>query len=117
MKLTGDLRKKVEATENRDEAKRAIADAGMELNDDELDAVAGGNCGGFIGRNGGNGISGYNANATFSAGQTVQIVEGSYKGCTGVVTGTVRNYYEVNYSVRLPDGKVIPFTANKLKAL
>ena len=43
MKLTGDLRKKVEATENRDEAKRAIADAGMELNDDELDAVAGGN--------------------------------------------------------------------------
>lgn len=42
MKLTGDLKKKVEAAESRDEAKRTIADAGMLLTDDELEKVAGG---------------------------------------------------------------------------
>ena len=41
MKLTGDLKKKVEATESRDEAKRTIEDAGMLLTDDELDQVSG----------------------------------------------------------------------------
>ena len=42
MKLTGDLKKKVEAAESRDEAKKAIDAAGMLLSDDELDAVSGG---------------------------------------------------------------------------
>ncbi len=42
MKLTGNLKKKVEAAESRDEAKRAIESAGMLLTDDELDAVNGG---------------------------------------------------------------------------
>ncbi len=45
MKLTGELKKKVDAAESRDEAKRAIADAGMELTDDELEQVAGGGSG------------------------------------------------------------------------
>ncbi len=42
MKLTGDLKKKVEAAESRDEAKKTIADAGMLLTDEELEAVSGG---------------------------------------------------------------------------
>lgn len=42
MKLTGDLKKKVEAAESRDEAKKTIEDAGMLLTDAELDAVSGG---------------------------------------------------------------------------
>ena len=42
MKLTGELKKKVEAAESRDEAKKAIEMAGMLLSDDELDAVNGG---------------------------------------------------------------------------
>ena len=45
MKLTGDLKKKVDAAESRDEAKRTIEDAGMLLTDDELERVAGGYCG------------------------------------------------------------------------
>ena len=43
MKLTGELKKQVEKAETREEAKKAIADAGMLLNDDELDQVSGGN--------------------------------------------------------------------------
>ena len=42
MKLTGNLKKQVEATATKDEARETIADAGMLLNDDELDQVAGG---------------------------------------------------------------------------
>ena len=42
MKLTGDLKKRVEKAETREAARETIADAGMLLNDDELDMVAGG---------------------------------------------------------------------------
>ena len=45
MKLTGDLKKRVEKAETREAARETIADAGMLLNDDELDQVAGG---GFV---------------------------------------------------------------------
>lgn len=44
MKRTGNLKKKVEESANREEKKTAIADAGMELTVDELDKVAGGFC-------------------------------------------------------------------------
>ena len=42
MKLTGELKKQVEKTTNREEAKETIARAGMLLEDDELESVAGG---------------------------------------------------------------------------
>lgn len=42
MKLTGDLKKQVEQTESKEEARKVIEKAGMELTDDELDMVAGG---------------------------------------------------------------------------
>ena len=42
MKLVGDLKDKVEKAENREEAKKIIKDAGMELTDEEMDQVAGG---------------------------------------------------------------------------
>ena len=42
MKLTGDLKKQVEQTDSKEEARKVIAQAGMELTDDELDKVAGG---------------------------------------------------------------------------
>ncbi len=42
MKLVGNLKKQVEETKNKEEAKRVIEKAGMELTDDELDQVAGG---------------------------------------------------------------------------
>ena len=42
MKLVGTLKEKVEKAENLEEAKKAIADAGMELTDEEMDAVSGG---------------------------------------------------------------------------
>ncbi len=42
MKLVGNLKKKVEKAENKEQAKELIAKAGMELNDEELDEVAGG---------------------------------------------------------------------------
>ncbi len=48
MKLTGDLKEKVEKAENQEEAKKVIKEAGMELTDDELDEVAGGFGGGFL---------------------------------------------------------------------
>ena len=47
MKLTGELKEKVEKTETKEEAKKTIEDAGFILNDAELDQVAGGD-GGFI---------------------------------------------------------------------
>ena len=42
MKLTGDLKDKVEKAENQEEAKKIIKEAGMELTDEEMDQVAGG---------------------------------------------------------------------------
>ncbi len=42
MKLTGELKEKVEKIENKEEAKKIIEEAGMKLTDEELDQVAGG---------------------------------------------------------------------------
>lgn len=42
MKLVGNLKKQVEETKNKEEAKKVIEKAGMELTDDELETVAGG---------------------------------------------------------------------------
>ena len=42
MKLIGELKDKVEKAENREEAKKIIKDAGMELTDEEMNQVAGG---------------------------------------------------------------------------
>ncbi len=45
MKLVGNLKKQVEATNSKEEAKELIENAGMQLTDDELDNVTGGNGG------------------------------------------------------------------------
>ncbi len=42
MKLVGELKKQVEETKNKEEAKEIIENAGMQLSDDELDNVTGG---------------------------------------------------------------------------
>ena len=42
MKLVGELKEKVEKTETREEARKIIEEAGMELTDEEIDQVAGG---------------------------------------------------------------------------
>ena len=42
MKLTGELKKQVEKADNRDEKKRLIEEAGVELSEDELDKASGG---------------------------------------------------------------------------
>lgn len=42
MKLVGELKKQVEETTTKEEAKEVIEKAGMELTDDELDNVTGG---------------------------------------------------------------------------
>ena len=42
MKLTGELKDKVTKAESMEEKKDVIAQAGMELTDDELEGVAGG---------------------------------------------------------------------------
>ena len=42
MKLTGELKEKVEKAENTAEAKDIIAEAGVELTDEEVENVAGG---------------------------------------------------------------------------
>ena len=42
MKLTGDLKNQVEKAESKDERKKLIEEAGMELTDEEMDQVAGG---------------------------------------------------------------------------
>ena len=42
MKLTGNLKKQVEQAAGREEARRLIEQAGIELTDDELEMVAGG---------------------------------------------------------------------------
>ena len=41
MKLTGELKEKLEKTESTEEAKKTIEEAGMILDDAELDEVAG----------------------------------------------------------------------------
>ena len=43
MKLTGELKKHVEKADSREEKKRLIEEAGMELTDEEMDIVSGGN--------------------------------------------------------------------------
>ncbi len=45
MKLIGNLKKQVEETTSKEEAKEVIEKAGMELTDEELDKVSGGCCG------------------------------------------------------------------------
>lgn len=42
MKLIGEPKEKVKASGGIDDARQALEDAGMELNDEELDKVAGG---------------------------------------------------------------------------
>ncbi len=42
MKLIGNLKEQVENADNKEEAKRIIEKAGMELTEEELDQVAGG---------------------------------------------------------------------------
>lgn len=42
MKLTGELKEKVEKAETKEEAKKIIKEAGINLTDEELDQVAGG---------------------------------------------------------------------------
>ena len=42
MKLIGNLKKQVDITQDKEEARELIAKAGMQLIDDELDMVAGG---------------------------------------------------------------------------
>ena len=42
MKLVGELKKQVEETNNKKEAKELIEKAGMQLTDDELDNITGG---------------------------------------------------------------------------
>ena len=42
MKLVGELKNKVERTENLEEAKKIIEDAGMQLSDEEMNQIAGG---------------------------------------------------------------------------
>ncbi len=49
MQLTGELKEKVEKAESKEEAKQTIEEAGMILDDAELDQVAGGG-GGYIPR-------------------------------------------------------------------
>ena len=49
MKLTGDLKNQVEKAESKDEKKKLIEEAGMELTEKELDMVSGGGfCGGLL---------------------------------------------------------------------
>ena len=42
MKLVGELKKQVEETKNKEESKKVIEKAGMQLTDEELDNVTGG---------------------------------------------------------------------------
>ena len=42
MELTGELKEKVEKAENRDQAKKLIEEAGILLDDEEMEQVSGG---------------------------------------------------------------------------
>ena len=48
MKLIGDLKKKVDEANTKEEAKELIANAGMELTEEEMDAVSGGQVSGVF---------------------------------------------------------------------
>ena len=48
MKLIGDLKKKVDEANTKEEAKELIANAGMELTEEEMDAVSGGSVSGGV---------------------------------------------------------------------
>ncbi len=56
MKLIGELKEKVEKTETKEEAKKVIEDAGMELTDEEMEQVAGGKSGVWDRANNGKGV-------------------------------------------------------------
>ncbi len=56
MKLIGELKEKVEKTETKEEAKKVIEDAGMELTDEEMEQVAGGWSGVWDRANNGKGV-------------------------------------------------------------
>ncbi len=47
MRLVGELKEKVEKAKSKEEAKKVIEEAGMELTQEELDQVAAGECGIF----------------------------------------------------------------------
>ena len=47
MRLVGELKEKVEKAKSKEEAKKVIEEAGMELTQEELDQVAAGKCGIF----------------------------------------------------------------------
>ena len=49
MRLIGKLKEEVEKAETKEEKKVLIEEAGMELDDEELEQVAGGFAGGFAG--------------------------------------------------------------------
>lgn len=42
MELSKELREKIENAENKEEAKKILEEAGLELTDDEMEQVAGG---------------------------------------------------------------------------
>ena len=42
MKLTGELKEKVEKAESKEEAKKILEEAGVKLTEEEMDQVAGG---------------------------------------------------------------------------
>lgn len=42
MKFTGLLKEKVDAAQSKEEKKKVLSEAGIELTDDEIDAIAGG---------------------------------------------------------------------------
>ena len=73
MKLIGELKKQVESTATKEEAKDVIANAGMELTDDELEMVTGGGIGNSVPKgilkclcdNRYVGISGYDCNGHY----------------------------------------------------
>ena len=48
MKLIGDLKKKVDEANTKEEARELIANAGMELTEEEMDAVSGGQVSGVF---------------------------------------------------------------------
>ena len=58
MKLVGKLKKQVEETKNKEEAKEVIEKAGMQLTDDDLDNVTGGGKVGAAGKAGKVGAAG-----------------------------------------------------------
>ena len=42
MELTGELKEKLENTESKEEAKKILDEAGVELTEEEMDQIAGG---------------------------------------------------------------------------